>query len=113
MTLEMFPELLDVSPLFFEERARRNGYRLIAGVDEAGRGPLAGPVVAAAVIFPREYRHAEINDSKRLSPAKRERLYDVIWADALAVGLGVVEAAVIDEVNILQASLMAMKEACT
>jgi ribonuclease HII len=96
----------------FERNAYQRGYRLIAGVDEAGRGPLAGPVVAAAVIFPPEYGHAEIDDSKRLSPSKREKLYDVIWAEALAVGLGVIEAAVIDEVNILQATLMAMKEAC-
>lgn len=96
----------------FERNAYQSGYRLIAGVDEAGRGPLAGPVVAAAVILPLDYVHTEINDSKRLSPAKRERLYDVIWADALAVGLGVIEAAVIDEINILQATLMAMKEAC-
>jgi ribonuclease HII len=96
----------------FERHAYLSGYRLIAGVDEAGRGPLAGPVVAAAVILPLEYEQPEINDSKRLSPAKREKLYDVIWADALTVGLGVIEAAVIDEINILQATLMAMKEAC-
>jgi len=96
----------------FERQAYQNGYRLIAGVDEAGRGPLAGPVVAAAVILPLQYHHAEINDSKRLSPSKRDKLYNVIWADALAVGLGVIEATVIDDINILQATLMAMKEAC-
>lgn len=96
----------------FERNAYQSGYNLIAGIDEAGRGPLAGPVVAAAVILPREYGQAEINDSKRLSASKREKLFDIIWADALAIGLGVVEAAVIDEVNILQATLMAMKEAC-
>jgi ribonuclease HII len=96
----------------FERSAYQRGYRLIAGVDEAGRGPLAGPVVAAAVILPVEYEQAEINDSKRLSPSKRDELYDIIRADALAVGLGVIEAAVIDEVNILQATLLAMREAC-
>jgi ribonuclease HII len=96
----------------FERNAYQSGYNLIAGIDEAGRGPLAGPVVAAAVILPREYGQAEINDSKRLSASKREKLFDIIWADALAIGLGVVEAGVIDEVNILQATLMAMKEAC-
>jgi ribonuclease HII len=69
-------------------------------------------VVAAAVILPVEYEQAEINDSKRLSPSKRDELYDIIRADALAVGLGVIEAAVIDEVNILQATLLAMREAC-
>jgi len=96
----------------FELMAYQRGYRLIAGIDEAGRGPLAGPVVAAAVIFPPDYRHGEIDDSKRLSPSKREKLYNVIKADALAVGLGVVEASVIDEINILQATLVAMQEAC-
>jgi ribonuclease HII len=101
------PERLTV----FECDARKRGYSRIAGVDEAGRGPLAGPVVAAAVIFPEGYSHGEINDSKQLSERKRERLYDTIKADALAVGLGVIEAQWIDEMNILQASLLAMKEA--
>lgn len=96
----------------FERKAYRSGYRFIAGVDEAGRGPLAGPVVAAAVILPPGYRNGEINDSKKLTPAKRDKLYDVIKADALAFGLGVVEAATIDELNILRATLKAMQEAC-
>jgi ribonuclease HII len=95
----------------FECHARQRGYRIIAGIDEAGRGPLAGPVVAAAVILPPDYRHPEINDSKQLTPGKRGRLYEVIKTDALAVGLGVVEASVIDHVNILQATLMAMRDA--
>jgi ribonuclease HII len=95
----------------FECSARQSGYRMIAGIDEAGRGPLAGPVVAAAVILPPDYRHPEINDSKQLTPGKRERLHEVIKADAIAVGLGVVEAFVIDRMNILQATLMAMREA--
>jgi ribonuclease HII len=95
----------------FETRVRRSGYAIIAGIDEAGRGPLAGPVVAAAVILPPDYRHPEINDSKQLTPKKRDRLYEVIRADALAVGLGVVEAPVIDRINILQATLKAMRDA--
>jgi ribonuclease HII len=95
----------------FERNAFQSGYKLIAGIDEAGRGPLAGPVVAAAVVLPVDYRNPEINDSKQLSPEKRENLYEVIRECALAVGLGVIEAAVIDEINILQATLMAMKEA--
>jgi ribonuclease HII len=95
----------------FECYARQCGYQKIAGIDEAGRGPLAGPVVAAAVILPPDYRHPEINDSKQLTPGKRERLYEVIKTDALAVGIGVVEASVIDHVNILQATLMAMRDA--
>ncbi len=84
---------------------------MIAGIDEAGRGPLAGPVVAAAVILPRHYHHPEIDDSKRLSPGRRAKLYHTIREDALAVGLGVIEAAVIDEINILRATLRAMQEA--
>jgi ribonuclease HII len=95
----------------FECHARQSGYRMIAGIDEAGRGPLAGPVVAAAVILPPDYRHPEINDSKQLTPGKRERLHEVIKSDALAVGIGVVEAFVIDRMNILQATLMAMRDA--
>jgi ribonuclease HII len=95
----------------YERHARQSGYLHIAGVDEVGRGPLAGPVVAAAVILPAGYNHPEINDSKQLSAKKRDKLYDVIASDALAVGLGVVEVPVIDAINILQAALMAMKEA--
>jgi len=95
----------------FECHARQCGYRIIAGIDEAGRGPLAGPVVAAAVVLPPDYLHSEINDSKQLTPRKRDLLYDVIRVDALAVGLGVVEAPVIDRINILRATLMAMKDA--
>ncbi|MHB9099128.1 MAG: ribonuclease HII [Syntrophales bacterium] len=95
----------------FERDARGRGYQRIAGIDEAGRGPLAGPVIAAAVILPPDYEDPEINDSKKLSPRQRERLYDVIQRDAVAIGIGVVEAPVIDAVNILQATLIAMKEA--
>ncbi len=95
----------------FENRARESGYRIIAGIDEAGRGPLAGPVVAAAVILPPGYEHPEINDSKRLSARQREKLCDVIERDAVSIGIGVVEAPVIDAVNILQATLAAMKDA--
>jgi ribonuclease HII len=95
----------------FEQRARQQGFHLIAGVDEAGRGPLAGPVVAAAVVLPEGYCHPDITDSKQLSPRKREELFKVIRKDALSVGVGVVEASVIDDINILRATLSAMKEA--
>jgi len=95
----------------FEQEAFQEGYRVIAGIDEAGRGPLAGPVVAAAVILPRGYSNAEIKDSKQLSAKKREKLYGVIEEEALAVGVGVVEPQRIDQVNILQATLMAMADA--
>ncbi|MBN1381933.1 MAG: ribonuclease HII [Deltaproteobacteria bacterium] len=95
----------------FERVAWQRGYKYIAGVDEAGRGPLAGPVVAAAVVLPPDYKNSEINDSKQLSARKRETLYEQIKQDALSVGLGVVEAPVIDRINILQATLLAMKDA--
>jgi len=95
----------------FEWRARQRGYKLIAGIDEAGRGPLAGPVVAAAVILPSDYINSDIKDSKQLSAKKREILHDIIKQEALSVGLGVMEVDVIDTVNILRATLAAMREA--
>lgn len=87
------------------------GYKLIAGVDEAGRGPLCGPVVAAAVILPENYKIEGVNDSKKLSEKKREMLYDKIINEAVAVGVGISDVYVIEEVNILNATKMAMKEA--
>ena len=95
----------------FELRARFQGFDAIAGVDEAGRGPLAGPVVAAAVIFPSGYTNGEIRDSKKLTPLKREALYKIIRSDAISIGLGAIEASTIDRINILQATLAAMKVA--
>jgi ribonuclease HII len=95
----------------FENIVRKEGYQVIAGVDEAGRGPLAGPVVAAAVILPPNYVNSKINDSKKLSAANREKLYEVIEKDSLAIGMRVVDADIIDNVNILQASLQAMRDA--
>lgn len=85
------------------------GYRCIAGVDEAGRGALAGPVVAAAVVLPYEGVPPGIDDSKALTPAQRERLHAWILARARGVGVGVVEASRIDEINILQATQEAMR----
>lgn len=95
----------------FERGIYRQGFRFIAGIDEAGRGPLAGPVVAAAVILPPNYKNPEIADSKRLAPNKREKLYEIIKAEAISFGIGVVEAHIIDKINILRASLKAMEEA--
>ncbi len=94
-----------------ESEARHLGFRWIAGIDEAGRGPLAGPVVAAAVILPDGYRNGDINDSKALSPARRETLYGVIGREAVAIGIGIVGPGDIDRMNILQATLRAMREA--
>jgi ribonuclease HII len=84
---------------------------LIAGVDEAGRGPLAGPVAAAAVILPEDHSIAGLNDSKKLSPKKREMLYDQIMNQALAVGIGTVDEKTIDHVNILNGTYKAMRMA--
>ncbi len=84
---------------------------LICGIDEAGRGPLAGPVVAGAVILPKDCQIRYLNDSKQLSKKKREQLYDEIMEKALAVGVGMASPARIDEINILQATYEAMREA--
>ncbi len=92
----------------FEEEAHASGFRRVAGVDEAGRGPLAGPVVAAAVILPPGFVHPGIDDSKRLRPSRRESLYGRIYEAAEAIGIGIVDAREIDRVNILQAALAAM-----
>lgn len=84
-------------------------YAYICGIDEVGRGPLAGPVVAGAVILPKDENILYLNDSKQLSAKKREELYDVIMEKAVAVGIGVVPSATIDDVNILQATYEAMR----
>jgi ribonuclease HII len=86
-------------------------YNFIAGCDEAGRGPLAGPVIAAAVILPRNFFHPAINDSKKLSPAQRAKTYPIITAAAVAYAFGIVDHLVIDEINILNATKRAMREA--
>jgi ribonuclease HII len=83
----------------------------IAGVDEAGRGPLAGPVVAAAVIFPKEFVIDGVNDSKKLSAKKREELFSLISQQALSVGVGIIDHDIIDRINILQATHLAMRKA--
>src|SRR5215213_7767936 len=85
----------------FEQEARRCGYRHIAGVDEAGRGPLAGPVVAAAVILPFSCRLPGVNDSKQLSEADRETLSAAIFEKAVGIGVGSADASEIDAINIL------------
>ena len=95
----------------YENKYYKEGYKVIAGTDEAGRGPLVGPVVAACVVLPEGYTNPEINDSKKLTEKKREKLYDVIMKDALAVEVCEISAKEIDEINILEASRKAMKTA--
>ncbi|MBL1640028.1 ribonuclease HII, partial [Klebsiella pneumoniae] len=80
----------------------------IAGIDEVGRGPLAGPVVTAAVVLPEDFYIPGLNDSKKLSEAKRERFYDEIKVQAIAIGVGIVSPQVIDDINIYQATKQAM-----
>lgn len=88
-----------------------SSYKLIAGIDEAGRGPLAGPVAAGAVILPKDCEILYLNDSKKLSAAKRDELFDEIKEKAVAYGVGLVSPERIDEINILQATFEAMKKA--
>ncbi len=96
---------------YYENQCRQNGYKLIAGIDEVGRGPLAGPVVTAAVILKENDLIEGINDSKKLSAAKRESLYDIILNRAVAYAFGVVSSEEIDSINILQATYKAMRQA--
>jgi ribonuclease HII len=92
----------------FEREAGSKGYRIIAGIDEAGRGPLAGPVVSAAVILSSDFSVAGIADSKKLTSSKRQQLYHQIYQQARSVGIGIVDAIEIDRINILRASLLSM-----
>ncbi|MED0678004.1 ribonuclease HII [Aneurinibacillus thermoaerophilus] len=95
----------------YERELWKRGYRHIAGVDEVGRGPLAGPVVTAAVILPQDFYLPGLNDSKKVSPAQREVMYERIMEGAVAVSIAMSDAPLIDEMNIFQATLRAMHEA--
>ena len=95
----------------YERDLINKGITLIAGVDEVGRGPLIGPVVAAAVILPVNYKLDGLTDSKKLSEKKREEYFKIIQQDAVAIGIGVVNEKVIDEINIYEATKVAMKDA--
>ena len=96
---------------YFERKLRETGINFIAGVDEVGRGPLVGPVVAACVVLPEHFNLEGLTDSKKLSEKKREYFYDEIMSQALGVGVGIISEKIIDEVNIYEATKMAMKEA--
>ncbi|WP_029187278.1 ribonuclease HII [Streptococcus suis] len=97
--------------LSYEKALYENGVELIAGIDEVGRGPLAGPVVAAAVILPKGCKIRYLNDSKKIPKSKHESIYQEVMERAVAVGVGVKDAAVIDQVNIYEATKLAMLEA--
>lgn len=108
---DLFGKTIVCDPLVFERDARRAGYSRIAGLDEAGRGPLAGPVVAAAVILPEGLLIAGLTDSKQVPEPERDRLFAVIIELAAGYGIGIADERLIDEVNILQASIIAMERA--
>ncbi|MBW2368000.1 MAG: ribonuclease HII [Deltaproteobacteria bacterium] len=103
--------MMDPDLWFFESQARKKGFARIAGIDEAGRGPLAGPVVAAAVVLPASFSVSGVTDSKKLSAKKRAVLFEAIRNHADDIGVGIVGAQEIDRINILQASLLAMVKA--
>lgn len=107
-------EMLDQCelPYFHEENARKRGYQIIAGVDEAGRGPLAGPVVAASCLFSSEVSIEGINDSKLLTPSQRYTIYKkLIACESVHYGISIVDHTIIDKINIYQATMRAMVEA--
>lgn len=97
--------------LEYENKALEQGFEIICGIDEAGRGPLAGPVYAAAVILPKGHIIEGVNDSKKLSEKKREQLFDKILDECVSFGIGIADEKEIDEINILQATFLAMRRA--
>lgn len=101
----------NIDLLKYEKELYSQGIKFIAGVDEVGRGPLYGPVVAAAVILPKNYKLKGLNDSKKLSEKKRNEFYKIINKDAISIGIGIINEDKIDEVNIYEATKLAMKEA--
>lgn len=107
--IDLFLDLKD--NLKYEKELYNDGYTLIAGVDEVGRGPLVGPVVAAAVILPKNYKLEGLTDSKKLSETKRNYFDEIIKRDAISYGIGVIDNNIIDEVNIYEATKLAMKQA--
>jgi ribonuclease HII len=110
-TISDFGRQATNNKLHFESVLWQQGLHLVAGVDEVGRGPLAGPVVAAAAIFPPDFLLSSVDDSKRLSPEIREQLYPRIIASCTTYGVGIVSVDEIDQINIYQAAMLAMRKA--
>jgi len=108
---ELDEELRLEQMLRYEKELYKAGYQAIAGIDEVGRGPLAGPVVAAAVILPPECKIKGLNDSKKIPKKKHKDIYQAVMDKALAVGIGLMDSEIIDQVNIYEATKLAMKEA--
>ena len=110
-TEDLFSNELACDPWSFERSVRASGFSCIAGLDEAGRGPLAGPVVAAAVVLPHGLLIPGLTDSKQVPEEERERLFDVVRSQAVCFGVGIADERTIEEVNILQATIIAMERA--
>lgn len=110
-TDDLFSGKLACDPFYFERNARQDGYSCIAGLDEAGRGPLAGPVVAAAVVLPNDLFIPGLTDSKLVPEPEREKLFDIIQSQAICFATGIADERTIDEVNIYQATIIAMERA--
>ena len=104
-------DLNNIDPYKYEKELRSNGIKLIAGVDEVGRGPLVGPVVTACVILPEDFNLDGLTDSKKLSEKKRDFYYDEIMRQAISIGVGIVSNEEIDKINIYEATKVAMKQA--
>ena len=109
-TLEKI-DIKNIDPFKYEKELRKNGIKLIAGVDEVGRGPLVGPVVTACVILPENINLEGLTDSKKLSEKKRDFFYDEIKRQAISIGIGIVSNEEIDKINIYEATKVAMKQA--
>ena len=109
-TLEKI-DIKNIDSFKYEKELRKNGIKLIAGVDEVGRGPLVGPVVTACVILPEEFNLEGLTDSKKLSEKKRNFFYDEIKRQAISIGIGIVSNEEIDKINIYEATKVAMKQA--
>ncbi len=107
--LALFSFFHETDTFAFESELYRQGYNAVVGIDEVGRGPLAGPVVAASVILPKDCDYAQFQDSKKLTPGRRQRLAAVLKEIGAVIGIGLVSEQDIDRLNILQASLLAMK----
>ncbi|NLA33926.1 MAG: ribonuclease HII [Tenericutes bacterium] len=107
----MLNVIKEINNLKYEQDLYKNDIKLIAGVDEVGRGPLIGPVVASAVILPTNYQLEGLTDSKKITAKKREMLYKVLMKDAIAIGIGVIDNETIDRINIYEASKQAMIQA--
>lgn len=119
LSLKLEKKLLDIKKEeerlekinFYENEGYKKGYLYIGGIDEAGRGPIAGPVVASVVVFKKDTKIHKIDDSKKLSEKKRNELFEIIKNEALDYGIGIVDNNKIDEINILNATILAMKKA--